>query len=136
MCDIGCMSQEEQQNQQQTKQQLTELIREWKQYHEAYEELSARMQQIKKQKQELTTQLATLMNDKGIPHVDLKSGRIKKQNKHIKKSMSKKYLEAQLPRFFQSIGAPQSDEMASQAVQWLLREREEVVKTDIQLIKK
>lgn len=83
-----------------SKEQLIAIIQEWKKKHNEISALTKQLKELKQEKKQITEVLMSYMKTKEIDTFNLKDETFVHVEKKQKKSLSKKFLSAQIESFF------------------------------------
>ncbi len=108
------------------KEELIINIKEWLNIDNEVMRLKTEIKEKNARKKELTDLLVATMKSNSIDCFDMKGGALMYKQKKTKKSISGKYLLAQLEEYYKN-----QPELAKEIVQRVLDNREEVVKDEI-----
>jgi len=108
------------------KNQLIKEIRTWIGFDEKIKALQKQIRQLKQEKKGVTNSLVEVMKSNDIGEINTGNGKLIYSQQKIKKSISKKYLNNILAKFFQ-----EDPSKAKQLGTYILDNREETVKENI-----
>jgi|TARA_R110001592_G_scaffold221805_2_gene476693 hypothetical protein len=108
------------------KDQLIQEIRTWIGFDEKIKNLQKQIRQLKQEKKQVTNTLVDVMKTNDIGEINTGNGKLIYSQQKIKKSISKKYLNSILAKFFDADPAK-----AKQLGTYILDNREETVKENI-----
>lgn len=109
-----------------TKEQLIKAIKEWVKIDNEIRTLQKETNNRKNEKKKITTDLIDIMKTHQIDCFDINDGRLTYTKKHVKKPITKKNLMQILKSYYNG-----NDEKASQLNNFIMENREEVVKETI-----
>ena len=108
------------------KDQLIQEIRTWIGFDEKIKQLQKQIRQLKQEKKQSTNTLVDVMKTNDIGEINTGNGKLIYSQQKIKKSISKKYLNNILAKFFQ-----EDPTKAKQLGTYILDNREETIKENI-----
>jgi hypothetical protein len=104
------------------KQQLRQSIREWVKLDMEASALKQKLRQLNQSKKEISARLLMVMKDENIDEIDLnQDGKLVRQVKKTRQSLSKKQLMASLATYYKS------EEEAQKTTEFLLNSRGEKI---------
>jgi|TARA_B110000858_G_C17746473_1_gene447563 hypothetical protein len=108
------------------KDQLIQEIRTWIGFDEKIKNLQKQIRQLKQEKKMVTNTLVDVMKTNDIGEINTGNGKLIYSQQKVKKSISKKYLNTILAKFFE-----EDPNKAKQIGSFILENREETIRENI-----